>query len=91
MKTTMAKRALRRQLAICAVFCALAAIVILLFQRKPYVSPLFHGLPLLDHFALGAAAGGLYRLVSLLGSSFIARRKASQHNAETFSPTPATS
>ncbi|MEO7051522.1 MAG: CPBP family intramembrane glutamic endopeptidase [Rhodanobacter sp.] len=85
MKATIAKWSLRRQLAICAIFCALAAIVILLFQRKPTVSTLFQGLPLLDQFAVGVAAAALYWLATALGSRFASRGKAAQHMAESFS------
>ena len=85
MKATIAKWSLRRQLVICAIFCALAAIVILLFQRKPTVSTLFQGLPLLDQFAVGVAAGALYWLATALGPRFASRGKASQHMAESFS------
>ncbi len=80
-----AKWSLRRQLAICAVFCALAIVVILLFHRRPYGSVLFQGLPLVVQAALGVAAGGLYWLVTLLGSRLVAHGKASQNIAESYS------
>lgn len=76
---------LRRQLILCAIFCALAVIVILVFHRKPYVPALLHGLPLIDQGVLGIAAGGLYWLATSLGARFVARGKASQHIAESYS------
>lgn len=84
MKTEVAKVSLRQQLVICFVFCALAVLVILLFHRKPYVSVFLLGLPLLYQISLGIAFGAIYWVVSLLGSSFIARRKAAQHIAESY-------
>ena len=80
-----AKWSLRRQLVICAIFCALAVIVILLFHPKPYVSALLHGLPLFEQAALGVAAGVVYWLVILFGSRFASQGKTSQHIAESFS------
>ncbi len=83
--TGNAKWSLRRQLGICAVFCALAVIVILLFHPKPYVSALLHGLPLFEQAVLGVAAGGFYWLVIVLGSRFATHGKTSQHIAASFS------
>ena len=84
METVAAKISLRQQLTICAVFCALALVVILLFHRKPNVSTLLHGLPLVYQILLGMAFGAIYWVASVLGSRFIAKRKAAQHIAESY-------
>ena len=79
------KWSLRRQFVTGAALSALAAIVILLFHRKPYISTLLHGLPLIDQAVIGLAAGGLYWVATLIGARFVAYGKASQHVAESYS------
>ena len=84
MEAEAAKISLRQQLTICAVFCALAVVIILFSHPKPYASTLFHGLPPIYQILIGLAFGAIYWLASLLGSKFIAKRKAAQHIAESY-------
>ena len=85
MKSEAAMVPLRQQLTVCAVFCAFAGVVILLFHRKPYGSALILGLPFGYQILLGIAFGAIYWGASLLGSRFIAKRKTAQHIAESYS------
>ena len=85
MKTQTAKVSLRQQLVTCAVFCALAGVIIVLFHRGPHVSAFAAGLPLLFQILLGITFAAVYWLVSLLGSKFIAARSSTQQIAENYS------
>ena len=85
MKIEGAKVSLRHQLIICAVFCALAVVIILLFHEKPYSSVFLVGFPLQYQLLIGAAFGAVYWIAARLGSRRIARQKATQHIAESYS------
>ncbi len=84
METETAKTPLRQQLIICVVFCALAVVIIFLFGRKPYASTLVHGLSPIYQILIGLAFGAIYWVASVLGSRYIAKRKAAQHIAESY-------
>ena len=58
-KSEAATVPLRQQLTICAVFCALAVAVILLFHSQPDAATLVRGLPLIYQVLLGIAFGVL--------------------------------
>ena len=75
---------LRRQFITCAVLCAIAFVIVLLLHRRPYLSTLLLGLPLPDQTLLGIAVGLLYWFVSLVGSKFVAERKATKTIAESY-------
>ena len=85
MKTEAAKVSLRQQLLTCAVFCALAGVIILLFHRKSHVSAFTAGLPLLFQTLLGIAFAAVYWVASMLGARFIASRRSTQQIAENYS------
>lgn len=85
MKDDSAKVSLRQQLAICVVFCALAVAIILLFHRKPYSTALLVGFPPGYQLLIGVAFAAVYWTASRLGSRLIAKRKAAQHIAESYS------
>lgn len=85
MQSESIKIGLNRQLAICALMCGLAAIVIFIFHRQPYIAPLLAGLPISYQVALGVGIGGLYWLTSLFGYKFMANRKSVQSTAESYS------
>ncbi|MEO7013443.1 MAG: CPBP family intramembrane glutamic endopeptidase [Dokdonella sp.] len=85
MKGEAEKISLRHQLITCAVLCALAIAVILLFHPRPHVSAILHGQPVIYQTLIGMAFGAAYWGISLLGSRFIAPRSAAKHIAESYS------
>ncbi|MEO5558975.1 MAG: CPBP family intramembrane glutamic endopeptidase [Dokdonella sp.] len=85
MNTKTGKISLRKQFITCAVLCASAAVIILLFHRKPYFSALLLGLSLPNQILLGTAVGMLYWVVSLLGYKFVVDRRATRTIAESYS------
>lgn len=84
MKTQATKISLRQQLVTCAVFCALAGVIIVLFHRKPHVSVFTAGLPLLFQVLLGIAFAAVYWVASMLGARFIASRRSTQQIADNY-------
>ena len=85
MKSETGKVSLRKQFITCAALSVLAAVVILLFHRKPYFpAPLF-GLSVWHQSFLGIAVGALYWVVTLLGAKFVANRNTTQSIAESYS------
>ncbi|MEO6798876.1 MAG: CPBP family intramembrane glutamic endopeptidase [Rhodanobacter sp.] len=83
MNPQAAKVSLRQQLVTCAVFCVLAGVV-MLFHRNAYGSVFVSGLPLTYQMLLGIAFGAIYWVASLLGSRFVAGRRATRHMAESY-------
>ena len=83
-KTQTTKVSLRQQLVTCAVLCALAGVIILLFHRQPHVSAFAAGLPLLFQLVFGIAFAAVYWMASMLGARFIASRRSTQQIAENY-------
>lgn len=84
MKAEAPKVSLRQQLVTCAVFCALAGAIILLFHREPHVSAFAAGVPLLFQLLLGIAFAAVYWVASMLGSRFIASRRSAAQIAGSY-------
>ncbi|GAB3368391.1 hypothetical protein GCM10027431_13870 [Lysobacter rhizosphaerae] len=74
-----------KQLLTCAIMCALAVVVILLFHHRPYLPRLLSGLPLLQQAIVGVTLGGLYCLSAVLGHKYVTGRKAAKTIIEGYS------
>ena len=85
MQTEAKRIGLYRQIATCAVLCALAVAVIFLFHSQPYLPQLLAGPPLLYQVLLGLIIGGLYWVASAIGYKYTARHQATQSTVASYS------
>ncbi len=79
------KISLRGQLLTCALLCAIAVVVILLFHSQPYVAPLFAGLPILYQALFGVVIGGVSWAASAFGYKYTAKHQATRSAVDSFS------
>jgi len=76
---------LGRQLITCALMCAIAISVILVFHAIPRGSALFSGFAVINQAFLGLAFGALAAIGSLVAYKFSAQRATTRHTIESYS------
>jgi len=79
------KIGLRRQVATCAAFSGLAALIIFCFHQPPYLASLLAGLPLHYQVAIGLGVGCLYWAATQIGYRYAAHANATKSTVESYS------